>query len=293
MYKIEDLESKGISIKSVRGDEVLACCPFHLDRNPSFAANLKKGVYICFACGEKGSFRKLDIEAPEKVTWDSFKNLLGSTESDLVFGIPKESQRIKQGVYLNYLTNRGLSENVIRKFDLGFCDSGEYEKRIIVPLESGFVARSIFGSKMGWLVHGRNFRKYLYPLGLPVSKMLFNFDPKAKKTILVEGVFDVLKLASNHINSVAIFGSQLRDFQVKKLCKSNIVEVTLCFDSDQAGEIAVKSGVELLSNYFHVRIMKLPKGEDPASVSIDIFRECYDQAIDAKEIAFDNFSSLL
>lgn len=39
----------------IRRNELICCCPFHDDYNPSFNANLENGLYKCFGCGAKGN----------------------------------------------------------------------------------------------------------------------------------------------------------------------------------------------------------------------------------------------
>lgn len=48
------LESKGLHKVRQVGDNVMACCPFHDERAPSFGVNVDTGVYNCFGCAAKG-----------------------------------------------------------------------------------------------------------------------------------------------------------------------------------------------------------------------------------------------
>jgi len=36
-------------------NQLVVCCPFHDDKNPSLSVNIKAGMFNCFSCGEKGS----------------------------------------------------------------------------------------------------------------------------------------------------------------------------------------------------------------------------------------------
>ncbi|NBO55083.1 MAG: hypothetical protein EBU84_10945, partial [Actinobacteria bacterium] len=44
-----------LDIRSKSGLEWQAVCPFHEDTSPSFSVNIRKGLYICYACGAKGN----------------------------------------------------------------------------------------------------------------------------------------------------------------------------------------------------------------------------------------------
>ncbi len=273
---IDELKGKGIKITRVRGDEVLGLCPFHDDKRPSFVANLSKQVYYCFSCGAKGTFRQLGIKSQRTVFRDSYAKLLellsGNDEDvRMIFGLPSEFIPISDScnIYWDYIFSRWITREVVDKFSIGYCRVGNYASRIIVPLDVGFVARSIYNDRDGHFIHGRNFRKYLYPIGLPVSKMLFNYNPESSSCLLVEGVFDVLRLASYGLHSTAIFGCQMSSHQVKMICSSSSIStVYLCFDADDAGVEGMAEAYQELSRYFgsdQVKMVLLPHGGDPAS----------------------------
>jgi putative DNA primase/helicase len=48
-----DTIGRFVEIKK-RGNEYVACCPFHQERSPSFTVNPDKGFYYCFGCGATG-----------------------------------------------------------------------------------------------------------------------------------------------------------------------------------------------------------------------------------------------
>lgn len=45
-----------------KGTNFLACCPFHGERHPSFAVNIDKEVYNCFACDAHGTLVQMVSE---------------------------------------------------------------------------------------------------------------------------------------------------------------------------------------------------------------------------------------
>ena len=276
MLTSRDLENKGVKIVRVRGHEVLAHCPFHDDANPSFVANLKKGVFYCFGCGAKGTFRRLGLSLEREVYTDSFSellsDLLGNNDEDIskVFSLPREYQKLtyESGVFWNYVMDRGISPEVTEEYQLGYCCSGEYADRIIVPLGTGFIARSIYEGRMAWMMYGNKHRKYLYPLGFPKSKLLFNYNKDDETLLVVEGIFDVLKLATYGIKAACVFGCLLSDDQYKVLYTSSAQELLLCFDSDEAGYNGMEVAVANLTPYFgNVYKLLLPSGKDPCSCS--------------------------
>lgn len=273
MYTVDHLEKLGIKVTKQRGDEVIAHCPFHHDRTPSFAANLRKGVFICFACGEKGTFRRLGIDVTPRIHWGDFSKLLRAEEAEMIFELPQGFKGVnfkENNIYWQYLHNRQIDRTVIKSFNIGFCESGIYHDRVVIPFETGFVARTIFDGFRGILVYGKKHQRYLYPLGLPTSKLLFNFNPTSKYLLLVEGVFDVLRLASFGYPATAILGCQLHSIQLERLCLSEAENVFVCFDGDEAGRHGAEIACQQLSKFFKVYQINLPDGLDPGSSSLSI-----------------------
>ena len=270
-----DLKKLPFEVIIERGDEVMAKCPFHDDNNPSFSANLKKGVYYCFACGAKGRISEFGLEKERDITFDDFQDLgllLTPDDSAIeqVFPLPKEYRPIDSHSdrYMAYLHNRGIISKVIEKFHIGYCNDGDYAGRIVVPMKYGFCARSIYSEKIGFLMYGKQFRKYLFPLGLPKSFMIFNCDRKVNTLIITEGVFDVLKLASlGFNNTVAILGSRLSPWQTHLICETGAREIFVMLDSDEAGNTGMQEIVmELVSKFSNIYIVRLPSEKDPGDM---------------------------
>lgn len=59
------------------GDELIALCPFHKEKNPSFFLNVDKGVFICFGCDEIGNIGKIKQKG-EKFHRILVKTVLGN-----------------------------------------------------------------------------------------------------------------------------------------------------------------------------------------------------------------------
>jgi len=231
-------------------------------------------VYKCWACGDVN-----DTHGPLGKLFDTY----GNKKQKKVYKVlqpeefkPKE-KRVKKltlppnfttfkdssPVYpvrkqaYNYLKNRGIDDEIIEKYGIGFCDTGTHASRIIVPSynKNGelnyYIARS-------WIPNTKS--KYKNPEA-EKDKIIFNenlIDWK-KDIYLVEGVFDGFFLP----NSVPMLGkhmSQLLFETIYKKCKKNII---ISLDGD-AWDDAVKlyndlNGGEL---YGRIKIVKLPKDKD-------------------------------
>ena len=128
---------------------------------------------------------------------------------------------------MRYLQNRGVSQSDILKWKIGYCFSGQYKNRVIVPSfdhegdVSYFIARSYSGDSY----------KYKNPR---VSKdIVFNelYIDWNDDLVLVEGVFDAIRAG----NAVPILGSTLRsDSRLLRKIVFNDTPVYMALDPDAA-----------------------------------------------------------
>jgi len=214
------------------GEEYLFDCPMpDCDHHkPKLSVNIEKNAFKCWICDYHGkSVRRLIKrfgEIQHLVKWDeltNFEEYSASSLDDLfkdnpVFEIP---QRIKlpdefrtltskkiplfAKPAMAYLRRRGLTYEDVLQWKIGFCNTGRYHDRIIIPsfdMEgycNYFVARTF-----------TNGEKYTNP---PLSKdLVFNelFLDWNKDVVVVEGVFDALVAG----NALPLLGSTVREESV-------------------------------------------------------------------------------
>lgn len=159
-----------------------------------------------------------------------------------------------------YIKDRGITDRMIKKYDIGYCPSGEYHNRIIIPsydrnnVLNYFIARS-FNKKI--------FPKYKNPEAekseIIFNERFLNFD---STIYLVEGVFDHLVIP----NSIPILGkypTKKLKLMLHKYARANIV---ILLDSD-----AIEDATEIYKElntcdlYNRVKMCVPPSGEDPSS----------------------------
>jgi DNA primase len=210
-----------------KGEECLFYCPSCEHHKKKLSINIDKNVFKCWVCDWSGrniyriirqygnndnkhewkSFnQRIEIEKftsklfEEKVEVEKQKiNLPNEFISLANKKLPITSLRP-----LNYLKSRGLNKKDIIKWKMGYCSSGEYAGRIVIPSfdEDGdinyFVTRS----------YDNNWKKYLNP-GSP-KDIIFNYPylDFDEDLILVEGVFDAAKVGDN---SIPLLGSTLNE----------------------------------------------------------------------------------
>ena len=208
-----------------KGDELLFKCPSCGHRKHKFSVNLNKNVYKCWICDYRGRNIRRAIRRFGSFTqlqaWDQITNRSDLEKFADLFMEPertKDTQKLElpsefvslctnkipaTGLYAKrYLQNRGVTNEDILKWKIGYCFSGEYKNRIIIPSFdqegdiSYFIARSYSGDN------------YKYKNPKASKDITFNelYIDWNKDLVLVEGVFDALVAG----NAVPILGSTLR-----------------------------------------------------------------------------------
>ncbi len=297
---IVQVVSETVQIKKT-GSNFAGLCPFHSEKTPSFTVSPIKQIYYCFGCGAGGSVfnfvmkrdgltfpeavrtlgGRCGIEVPERSMTPEEKESVGKREkiflanrlaSDFFSGILKG----ETGVHaLAYLRNRGISQETIDHFGLGYApDSWDSVSRCLsshrVPVEiavgSGlliaketgrfydrFRHRIVFPivdtamqvSGFGGRVMDDALPKYLNSPETPVyhkARSLYGLHVaregirQSKTAFVVEGYFDVLALFQSGITQVAAtLGTALTRDHVRLLSRCGAERFILVFDSDEAG----------------------------------------------------------
>ena len=246
---LELLESVLGNSKRTSGDNYAFYSPFIDHYKPKLEINIRinsKGdnPWHCWISDEKGKtikslFKKLRVS---KSTWDEYNaifskvnrysNEYDSTEVVEQVELPKEfkplyepSNSIKRKHALNYLLNRGLRVEDIVKYNIGYCEDGEYQDKIIIPSydERGklnfFVGRSFYETKF----------KHKNPR---VSKDIVGFDLLVNwdtPIVLCEGAFDAIAIRRN---AIPLFGKSIQSELEKKIIGNSVKKLYICLDSD-------------------------------------------------------------
>tara|TARA_A100001391_G_scaffold79427_1_gene51546 strand:- start:244 stop:1203 length:960 start_codon:yes stop_codon:yes gene_type:complete len=235
------------------GQEYLFNCPKCNHHKKKLSVNLDKNVFKCWICDYRGNniyrlvkkygtyenkskWREL-VDGIDLLEFDSIIESIfpqEELEEEIVVNLPEEfvslankNNTLQAKAAKNYLLKRGIDESDILFWKIGFCNSGEYAGRIIVPSfnENGdcnyFIGRT----------YQDDWRKYMNP-PTSKSKIIFNelYIDWCEDLTLTEGVFDAIVAGKN---SVPILGSSLKE--QSKLFKSIILNDTpvyVALDSD-------------------------------------------------------------
>ena len=316
-----------------RGGNYMGLCPFHNERTPSFSVNRHKNFCYCFSCKKGGSpvnfimekeglsyheallhlARKYGIDVVEKELTDEERKAQSEREAMLVaneWALQRMHDNLLntpdgRNIGLSYLFGRGVTEEAIRKFKLGYAIDKGYDL-VDAAKRSGFDLEVL--KKLGLIgtsQDGRNYDRFrgrvIFPIlnsagkviafggrdlkgGLakyinsPESQLYKKSNElygiyqarsemvKQDKCFLVEGYLDVIGMwQSGFQNTVASSGTALTDGQIALIHRFT-ENITLIYDGDAAGVKASLRGIDMLLNHgMKVKVLLLPDGHDPDS----------------------------
>jgi len=358
---ISDVVSEFVTLKK-RGVNQLGLCPFHNEKTPSFTVSPAKGIFKCFGCGKGGNSvnfvmeleqlsypdalrwlaKKFHIEIEEKEESQEEKALKDERESMMIVSafaqkyfsrfLLKENEGRTIG--LSYLRERGIRDDIITKFELGYCPDGkdlftqaalregykmEFLEKTGLTIKREDWIRDRFGGRVIFPVHnvagrviafgGRtltNDKKVAKYLNSPESdiyhksKTLYGIY-QAKRDItrldkcyLVEGYTDVLSFHQAGIeNVVASSGTSLTIEQIR-LIRRFSPNITIVYDGDDAGIKASLRGIDMvLEEGINVKVLPLPRGEDPDSFARSMSASELAEYIKKNETDFIKFKTQL
>lgn len=230
---------------SMKGDEQAHHCPFCHHHKKKLQINLETQQWHCWVCDSKGKriqslLRKLHTEAHKlkkifEIYGDDYITYTPSTEDKIELRLPSEFESLlKEPKGFNpvfrkvkeYAKARNITKEDIIRYNIGYCKSGMYAGRIIIPSYDEnnrlnyFIARSVFPEETF---------KYKNP---PVSKNIIMFENQInwdEPITLVEGVFDAMAVKRNAIPLLGKFIPQkLND----SIYKRGVSEINILLDSD-------------------------------------------------------------
>lgn len=243
------------------------------DGKGNLEINYYRHVYKCWSCGEthgtQGPLGKLFdrfgtkkqkkvynlIKPEEKKQEDKKRPKLRLPEGYMSFA-DSNPRFIPHIEAKRYLTSRGIGEDIIEKYKIGYTVTGDFAYRIIVPsyntegVLNYFIARAWVNKKM----------KYKNP-SVPKDEIIFNeyMIDWEKDIFLVEGVFDSFFLE----NSVCMLGKKISSLLFETIYNNAKGNIIICTDGD-AWEDGLKIYHELNGGtlYNKIKIVRLPSDKD-------------------------------
>lgn len=312
---IVDLIDARVKLKK-QGKNFHACCPFHNEKTPSFTVNGEKQFYHCFGCGAHGNAIDFLMNYDRLEFVESIEELATQHGLEVPYeagsGPSQMERHQRQSLYqlmenLNgfyqqsltqsharaardYLSNRGLSTEVIEHFAIGFAPAGWdnvlkrfgsnkddreslMEAGMLVSNDKGrtydrFRERVMFPIRdkrgrvigFGGRVLGNDTPKYLNSPETPIfhkGRQLYGLyeaqknHPQPARLLVVEGYMDVVALAQFGIDyAVASLGTSTTAEHIQLLFRSTDT-VICCYDGDRAGREAAWRALETALPYMN------------------------------------------
>ena len=326
-----------------KGSSYFGLCPFHNEKTPSFSVTPAKQMYYCFGCGAGGNVFNFIMEYENYTFGEALSHLAQragvelpkieysreakekAERKALLLEINKKAaqyfyyQLRREGgkAAYQYLTGRGLSEETIKKFGLGYSDKysddlykymkakgysdellrdsglfnaderrGMYDKfwnRVIFPIMD--VNNRVIG--FGGRVMGDGKPKYLNSPETKIfdkSRNLYGLNvartTRKNYLILCEGYMDVISMhQAGFTNAVASLGTALTSGHAS-LLKRYTEEVLLLYDSDEAGIRAALRAIPILREAgVNAKVVSLKPYKDPDEFIKNMGAEAFEERL--------------
>lgn len=333
-----------------KGSSYFGLCPFHNEKTPSFSVTPSKQMYYCFGCGAGGNVFNFVMEYENYSFGEALSHLADragvqlprieyssearekAKQRETLLEINRQAaqyfyyqlRRESGQIGYRYLTDRGLSDETIRKFGLGYSDKfsddlykflkgkgygddqlrdsglfnvderhGMYDKfwnRVIFPIMD--VNNRVIG--FGGRVMGDGKPKYLNSPETKIfdkSRNLYGLNvartSRKPYLILCEGYMDVISMhQSGFNNAVASLGTSLTSGHAS-LLKRYTQEVLLLYDSDEAGVKAALRAIPILREAgINSRVVDLKPHKDPDEFIKTEGAEAFQQRLDQARDSF-------
>ena len=238
---------------TISGNEIKTLClnPEHNDSNPSYFINTVTGVSHCFSCGYSPHPAQIidcsEADTEELLRQAKYNTLLSSmkqvTEDKEVteFTLPPKAYDIDRDW-------RGISQDLLSKLGVYYCDTGRYAGRLIFPIYDldnnllGLDARIVnpaivpeYVSDVKWLrAKGMRTQDIVYPLDI-ITKM------DTSHIVVTEGLMDAISFIALGVPAIPSFGlSSPSSDKIATLISIGCTTITLALDNDERGQAAVK-----------------------------------------------------
>ena len=326
-----------------KGSSYFGLCPFHNEKTPSFSVTPAKQMYYCFGCGAGGNVFNFIMEYENYTFGEALSHLAqraGVELPKIEYSREAKEKAERKALLLEinrkaaqyfyyqlrreggkaayqYLTGRGLSEETIKKFGLGYSDKysddlykymkakgysdellresglfnaderrGMYDKfwnRVIFPIMD--VNNRVIG--FGGRVMGDGKPKYLNSPETKIfdkSRNLYGLNvartTRKNYLILCEGYMDVISMhQAGFTNAVASLGTALTSGHAS-LLKRYTEEVLLLYDSDEAGIRAALRAIPILREAgVNAKVVSLKPYKDPDEFIKNMGAEAFEESL--------------
>ncbi|WP_367294919.1 DNA primase [Levilactobacillus yonginensis] len=318
---IADVVGQYVQLKK-SGKNLFGLCPFHEERTPSFSVTEDKQIFHCFSCGRGGNVFKFLMELehvtfPEAVVkvadfshvdlaseyrQDAAGPAVDSKTSQLI-DLQEQAAKLYHHILVNteggqpaldYLHDRGLTDDTIEAYQLGFAPSqrllkpffdqhqsdyqllrqsglfienaeGElrdrFSERVMFPLRNASGHVAAFSGRL--LKKADDQPKYLNSPETQLfnkSRLLFNFDQArsairaAGEVTLFEGYMDVISAAQSGVENGIASMGTSLTTEQIYAIERTTDKLNVCYDGDEPGQRAIARALDLLNQHSHLQL---------------------------------------
>lgn len=311
--RIEEVVGDFVTLKK-RGANLLGLCPFHNERTPSFTVSPAKGFFKCFGCGKAGDSLTFIMEHehqtfPEALRYlakkynitieeeaPSPEYLEQQTHRENLFTVINFAQQFYQdylwnteegrAIGLAYFRERGFTDEIIRRFNLGYSPD-KWDGLTAAALKEGYRVEFLEKTGLTILNEGKQYDRFRGRVMFPVHNLtgrviafgarILKTDPKSPKYLnspeteiyfksknlygisqsrkamvaldgcfLVEGYTDVVSLHQAGIENVVASSGTALTAEQIRLIGRYTRNITVLYDGDSAGIKASLRGIDLI-----------------------------------------------
>ena len=298
---LESVLGKG---KPTSGDNIAFFSPFVSHYKPKLEININtnhagENTWHCWISDKKGRsiatlFKQLNLS---KEKFEQLNRIIETTryrskdtgsEKQEIIQLPEEYRPlwIKKLTpdyrnAIHYLTNRGITIFDIIKYRIGYCESGEYAGKIIIPSYNAAGQLNYFVSRA---FYKADTQKHKNP---KISKDIIGFEMFinwAEPIILCEGSFDAIAIKRN---AIPLFGKIIQPALQKKIIEERVRNIYICLDAD-----ALKNAIQIAERFMgeglNVYFVEL-KNEDASELG---FKKITEILADTDVLTFEGLMQL-
>ena len=273
------LKSQGQEL--TKENEYMWWSPFVNHHKPKLQVNIKNGKWHCWVSGQ-GGHNLFQLFKKVKATKKQYQELNELSDNFSFEYVPtkQENKEVKlpdeykpmwtksnSPTYkhaLKYLKSRGVSEDDMIKYSIGYCEDGLYSNRIIIPSydDEGklnfFIGRDIFDSKL-------KYRNSPTPKDIIGFELFVNWE---EPILLVEGALDAI---TSKVNSIPLFGKTIMNNLKRKILEKKVKTLYVALDNDAVKD-SMKIVEELMNEGIKVHMIKLTE-KDPNDIGYEKFTD--------------------
>lgn len=282
---LESVLGKG---KPTSGDNIAFFSPFVSHYKPKLEIDINtnhagENAWHCWISDKKGRsittlFKQLNLSREK---FEQLNRIIETTRYRTGIQVPEKTQVIQlpdayRPLWINkntpdfknaihYLTKRGITVFDIIKYRIGYCESGEYSGKIIIPSYDTDGQLNYFVSRA---YYSRDTQKHKNP---KISKDIIGFGMFinwAEPIILCEGSFDAIAIKRN---AIPLFGKIIQPMLQKKIIEERVKNIYICLDAD-ALKNAIQIAERFMSEGLNVYFIEL-KNEDASELGFQRITE--------------------